>query len=225
MNRRAIILTALIAFIAAAHSGETSAVEQARLTLEDLAGVEALQAPSLSPDGKWFALSWQGQIVLVSSDGGWPTPLTSTSGGKSGLDWSPDGKSIVYASSGAIWSVPVGGGQPFRLTEGTRGSGDPRTAADRSPLWSPNGKWVVFETGRRGNADLAVVSADGLTTNLLTSSPSDESSPAWSPDGTKIAYVERSPEYFSGRLRLVDFDANTGRFKDTAKVIYESPQD
>jgi dipeptidyl aminopeptidase/acylaminoacyl peptidase len=225
MNRRAIIVMALIAFSAAAYSDRISAIEPARLTLEDLASVEALQVPSLSPDGKWFALSWQGQIVLVSSDGGWPTPLTSTPGGKSGLDWSPDGKSIAYASGGAIWSAPVGGGQPVRLTEGARGSGDPRTAADRSPRWSPNGKWIIFETGRRGNGDLAVVSADGLTTNLLTSTPADESSPAWSQDGTKIAYVERSPEYFSGRLRLADFDVNTGRFKDVAKVLHEAAQD
>ncbi|MBO0727246.1 MAG: hypothetical protein J2P52_16705, partial [Blastocatellia bacterium] len=93
MNRRAVILIALIAFIAAAHSVRTSAIEPARLTLEDLASVEGAQSPSLAPDGKWFALSWQGQIVLVSSGGGWPAPLTSTPGGKSGLDWSPDGKS------------------------------------------------------------------------------------------------------------------------------------
>src|SRR5262245_16919808 len=102
MNRRAIIVTALIAFNAVAYSARIFATEPAKLTLEDLAGVEALQAPSLSPDGKWFALSWQGQIVLVSSDGGWPAPLTSTPGGKSGSDWSPDGKSIAYASGGAI---------------------------------------------------------------------------------------------------------------------------
>src|SRR5262245_63245783 len=61
MNRRAIIVVALVALIAAAYSTRISAIEPARLTLEDLTRVEALQATSLSLVGKWFALSWQGQ--------------------------------------------------------------------------------------------------------------------------------------------------------------------
>lgn len=224
--RRLFLTGALLALVSTlCLSWKSAAAQSAKLTLEDLANVESLQAPALSPDGKWFALPWQGQIVLVSSEGGWPTTLTSTPGGKSGLDWSPDGKSIVYAGGGAIWSVPAGGGPPIKLTEGTRGPGDPRTAADRSPQWSPDGKWVLFETGRRGNSDLAVVSADGLTTNLLTATTSDEGSPAWSPDGTKIVYVERAPAYFSGRLRLAEFDGNAGRFRENAKTVYESPED
>jgi dipeptidyl aminopeptidase/acylaminoacyl peptidase len=205
--------------------GALSAGAATRLTLEDLVSVDAVQGASLSPDGKQFALTWQGQIVLVPSEGGWPTPLTAGAGGKAGLDWSPDGKFISYASGGAIWQVPAEGGQPVRLTEGARGSGDPRTATDRLPHWSPKGNWILFETGRRGNGDLAVVSKDGLTTNLLTSSPADEGSPSWSPDGSRIAYVERSPEHFSGRVRVADFDQNTGRFKDTAAVLYEAPPD
>jgi dipeptidyl aminopeptidase/acylaminoacyl peptidase len=225
MEKRTIVVTTLFALMLASYSAKSSANEPAKLTLEDLAGVDGLQGPRLSPDGKQFALAWQGQIVLASADGGWPTPLTSTAGGKSGLDWSPDGKSLAYAAGGAIWTVAVGGGQPVRLTEGARGAGDPRTAADRAPQWSPDGKWVVFETGRRGNGDLAVVSADGLTTNLLTATPTDEGSPSWSPDGTKLVYVERSPEHFSGRVLLADFDAATGRFKDAVKVIHETSQD
>jgi hypothetical protein len=82
----------------------------ARLTLEDLVEAQGVQAPSLSPDGKWFALPWQGQIVLASSEGGWPVPLTSTTGAKTGLDWSADGRALAFASGGAIWTVPSGGG-------------------------------------------------------------------------------------------------------------------
>jgi dipeptidyl aminopeptidase/acylaminoacyl peptidase len=127
------------------------------------------------------ALPWQGQIVLAASDGGWPVPLTSTTGGKTGLDWSADGRTLAFVSGGAIWTVPASGGPPVRLTEGARGAGDPRRAADSAPQWSPTGNWILFETGRRGNGDLALISRDGLTTSVLTSSAADEGNAAWSP--------------------------------------------
>lgn len=212
----------LIAAIACAAHGVP---KPASLTLEDLVEAQGVQAPALSPDGKWFALPWQGQIVLTTSSGGWPIPLTSTTGGKTALDWSADGQSLAYASGGAIWTVPSSGGQPVRLTGGARGAGDPRRAADSAPQWSPKGGWILFETGRRGNGDLALVSRDGLTTSVLTSSSADEGNSAWSPDGTKIAFVERSPEHFSGRLRVGDLDTASGRFRDETKVLYEAPLD
>ena len=198
---------------------------QAKLTLEDLVDATGLSSIDLSPDGRQFAIVQSGQIALVSSQGGWPAALTTTVGAKQGIKWSPDGRSIAFVSEGAIWTVPAIGGQPQRLTEGHHGGGDPRTAADRDPQWSPNGKWILFETGRRGNSDLGVVSADGLSTNLLTSSPGDQENASWSPDGTRIAYVERSTEHFSGRLFVADFDASSGRFKDEPKVLYTAQED
>lgn len=196
-----------------------------KLTLEDLADASGLGSIALSPDGKQFAVTRDGQVALVSSEGGWPVVLTTTQGGKQGLKWSPDGKSIAFVGEGAVWRVSVDGGAPLRLTDGRKGGGDPRTASDRNPQWSPDGKWILFETGRRGNADLGVVSKDGLTSTLLTISPADEESAAWSPDSTRIAYIERSPEFFSGRLRVAEFDAASGRFKGEAKVIYTAKED
>jgi len=196
-----------------------------RLTLEDLVDTQGLGPVALSPDGRQFAIARNGQIELVSSEGGWPTVLTSTTGGKQGPHWSPDGTSLAFISEGAVWKVSASGGQPVRLTEGGKGAGDPRTAADRDPQWSPDGKWILFETGRRGNSDLGVVSRDGLTTTLLTTSPADEGSAVWSPDGTHIAYVERSPEHFSGRLFVAEFDTASGRFKSDAKAIYTAKED
>src|SRR5277367_4068359 len=198
---------------------------QAKLTLEDLVDATGLSSVDLSPDGRQFAIVHSGQIALVSSDGGWPVELTTTPGGKQGIKWSPDGRSIAFVSEGAIWTVPAVGGQPIRLTDGRHGAGDPRSAADRDPRWSPNGKWILFETGRRGNADLGVVSKDGLSTNLLTSSPADEENPSWSLDGSRIAYVERSTEHFSGRLLAADFDQAAGRFEGEPKVLYTAQED
>src|SRR5215470_2706741 len=86
--------------------------ETYRLTLEDLQSVESVGETVLSPDGKTFAATRAGQIVLIPATGGWPVTLTSTTGGKSGLSWSPDSMHIAFAEMGSIWSVAVVGGQP-----------------------------------------------------------------------------------------------------------------
>jgi Tol biopolymer transport system component len=198
---------------------------QARLTYEDLASIPQLGAPVLSPDGHQFALVRDGQIVLAPADGSWPAVLTTTVGGKSGLAWSEDSKSLAYVSDGSIWVAPAAGGQPVRVTDGKAGSGDPRTAADRQPQWSPKGNWILFETGRRGNADLVVVSADGLSSSFVASAGADEGSASWAPDGRSIAYVERSPEHFSGRLLVVAINPQTGRAEGAPRELYAAKDD
>ncbi len=195
-----------------------------RVTLDDLLSVEAIGETALSPDGKTFAMTRNGQIVLMPSEGGWPVTLTSSTGGKSGLSWSPDGHSIAFASQGGIWTVSIAGGAPRRLTNAAAGGGDPRSASDRAPQWSPKGKWILFETGRRGRDSLMVVSDDGLVNAYLSNSSNDEEAAAWSPDGSSISYTERSREFFSGKLNIVKFDPATGRAADP-RTIYTAPAD
>jgi len=206
-------------------SATNAAPGAARLTLEDLLSVEPIGETALSPDGKTFALVRNGQIVLMPSSGGWPVTLTSTAGGKNGLNWSPDGSVIAYVSAGSIWSVAVSGGTPKRLTSAAAGSGDPRTAGDRSPQWSPKGKWILYETGRRGHNSLIVVRGDGMATNFLSDSNADQGSAAWSPDGSQISYVERTPEYFSGKLAVVKFNPESGEAASDPRILYTSPTD
>jgi dipeptidyl aminopeptidase/acylaminoacyl peptidase len=197
----------------------------AKLTLEDLIDATGLSSVSLSPDGSKFAIVRDGQIDLVSSNGGWPVHLTTSTGGKQGGKWSPDGSTIAFVGGGSIWEVPSAGGEPVRLTDNRPGPGDPRTSTDRAPQWSPDGKWILYETGRSGFAGLAVVSKDGLSSNYLTSAPADDEGAAWSPDGKSVAYVERSPKYFSGRLLVANFDSSTGKFSNEPKIIYTAETD
>jgi dipeptidyl aminopeptidase/acylaminoacyl peptidase len=227
--RRRRAATAILAIITSgaswAQSQQAGTPERARITFEDLASIPQLGSPLLSPDGRELALVRDGQIAIAPADGGWPSVLTTTAGGKSGPVWSPDGRALAFVSDGNIWVVPAAGGQPVRLTDSKPGTGDPRNAADRQPQWSPKGKWILFETGRRGNNDLVVVSDDGLTTSVVTTSEADEGSGAWSPDGTRIAYVERSTAHFSGRLLIVDVDPATGRAKGAPRELYVAKDD
>lgn len=224
MRKFAIILAAGGSMLAPMMLAPVMFAQGRRLTLEDLLSVEAVGETALSPDGKTFAMTRSGQIVLMPVDGGWPVTLTSTTGGKSGLSWSPDGRAIAFASAGGIWTVSTQGGAPRRLTNATPGGGDPRSASDRAPQWSPKGKWILFETGRRGHDSLMVVSDDGMVNAYLSQSPNDEEAASWSPDGSRISYTERSKEFFSGKLNVVKFDPASGRAADPT-TIYTAKTD
>jgi dipeptidyl aminopeptidase/acylaminoacyl peptidase len=196
-----------------------------RLTLEDLVSVEPIGETALSSDGKTFAMTRNGQIVLMPADGGWPVTLTSAAGSKSGLSWSPDGRSIAYASQGGIWVVSTAGGPPRRLTNSAPGPGDPRQAGDRQPQYSPKGRWILFESGRRGHNNLMVVSDDGKATDFLTAANVDEENASWSQDGEGIAYTARSTQYFSGKLNRLRFNPAAGQAVADPVTLYTSPTD
>lgn len=201
------------------------AQEKIHLTLQDIVSPDGIGPLALSPDGKTFALTRDGQIVLLPVTGTWPITLTSTSGGKSGLAWSPDGKQLAFVSQGSIWVVSASGGAPRRLTNAPADGGDPRQVADRAPQWSSKGRWILFESGRRGRNSLLVVSSNGDSTNFLTNRPEEAGEGKWSPAGDEIVYVARSKEHFSGQLKLIPFDANTGQSTGEPTILYTSPVD
>jgi dipeptidyl aminopeptidase/acylaminoacyl peptidase len=203
----------------------SQAQHTAHLTLQDLLAVDPVGSFALSPDGRTIAFERGGQIALVPSDGGWPTTLTDTPGGKSGFAWSPDGKEIAYANRGSIWVASVVDGASRRLTNASPGAGDPRQATDRGPVWSPTGRWILFQSGRRGNNSILAVSEDGNTTSFLSPSSEEASAPSWSPDGNRIVYVARKKEYFSGRLNLLNFDKQSGQVTGEPLALYTSPVD
>ena len=225
LRRRLHHLTIAALLCPFAHSPVANAQANGQLTLQDLLSVEPISDSALSPDGRTIALTRAGQIVLLPSEGGWPVPLTSTPGGKAGLAWSPDGKQIAYASQGSIWVVSAAGGSPLRLTSAPAGGGDPRQATDRAPRWSPKGRWILFQSGRRGINSLLVVSADGSVTSFLTSAKQEAEDGRWSPEGDQIVYVTREKEYFSGRLNLLKFDARAGQAIGESVALYTAPVD
>ena len=163
--------------------------------------------PAWSPDGKKITFmsfrdehklpgsrATNGEIYVMNADGANPINLTRAPG-RHDLDscWSPDGKQIVFTSYDKgfltdIWVMDADGGNQRKLTN--------HEASERDPDWSPDGTRIAFYSNRDGlwnrnpndNWEIYVMDADGANPINLTNNPALDKHPAWSPDGTRIAF-------------------------------------
>ncbi|MBD0347933.1 MAG: PD40 domain-containing protein [Thermoleophilia bacterium] len=155
--------------------------------------------PVWSPDGKrlLFVSDRDGddELYVATASGAAVRQLTRNRGVDTTPAWSPDGRRIVFASNRAggeheLYVVNADGTSLRRLTNTSR------IVMDTTPSWSPDGRWIVFASNRLGyfNMDLYRVRPDGKGLRRLTFTrgserrPGDEGTPAWSPDGTQIAF-------------------------------------
>jgi Tol biopolymer transport system component len=115
-----------------------------------------------------------------------------------GIDpaWSPDGSTIAFISeaTGTLRVVAPDG-------TGERRLGDLGQTL-LWPDWSPDGKLVAVSAVVDDQIDIFTVTADGSTVTNISHDPSNEFSPSWSPDGTRLAWA-RAPADESARAWIV----------------------
>ncbi len=114
---------------------------------------------------------------------------------------SPDGSRIAYVVTDAnepenrtdsdIWIVSAAGGTPRRLTFSPK--------HDRHPRWSPDGRWIAFESNRGDAFQVWLIPADGGEAHVLTSLSTGATEPTWSPDGSRIAFLSSVFPAFSDK--------------------------
>ena len=149
-------------------------------------------------------------IFIANADGSnarrVTTGIPTTQAFDTQSQWSPDGKRLVFMSvkngkQAAIFVVNIDGTGLKRLTPWSLDAGNPD--------WSPDGREILFNPywdphpGKFSN--IFSMRPDGSHRTLLTHAPPGVQSfaPAWSPDGTKIAFVRFTPiGKQNGRLDL-----------------------
>nr|MBN2278148.1 S9 family peptidase [candidate division Zixibacteria bacterium] len=130
------------------------------------------------------------------------------------LRFSPDGRRIAVevttydtsddSSVDRIWTISIDDAKPHRITNGPTGEWRPR--------WSPDGKYLAFESDREGEVQIWLLPLDGGEAHPLTSLATGARGPEWAPGSDKIVFYSRVfPDCLSdscNRSRLEEIDRN-----------------
>ena len=113
--------------------------------------------------------------------------------------WSPDDTQVAFVSertgSQEIFIINRDGTGLIQLTH----------SGAYEPHWSSENNKIVFCSNRDGNPEIYVMNSDGSDQTRLTNNTFNDKEPAWSPNGTHIAFSSiESPKGEIGTSRISD---------------------
>jgi dipeptidyl aminopeptidase/acylaminoacyl peptidase len=224
-----VVMAALVLVAAAGGCGDdeaTSSTTTSSPTGSGCAGdLVMVAAASADPD---VVIEEGGDVIGLDADGS--VRRLTEDGSSFGPSVAPDGDRVVFSAVGAegevsdsfgpygleLYTVAADGSDRQQITEGF---------GDVDPDWSPDGRQIAFV--REGDPDagvdppdrIHVVGADGTGEELLVDHDGpDDADPAWSPDGSRLAFVRRTSSTASQTSQVVVVQADGSG----AEVVHEA---
>src|SRR5581483_9695179 len=122
-----------------------------------------------------------------------------------------------------LWLVPAEGGFPVQLTVSDQ--------RQTSPAWSPDGKWIAYQSDYDGDEQWDIFLASpktGKVVNLTQTREIAEENPTWSPDGRYLAYEVKPKTSAASEIDVYDMvmrevkhlTANTSQDKANLNPIW-----
>jgi TolB protein len=125
------------------------------------------------------------EVFVADFDGHGAMQVTRNASINNYPNWSPGANEIAFTSFKR--------GRPtlYTIGRGTRGARGVRpSSVILQGAWSPDGRVLaVAGTLGTGNTEILLIAPDGSSFTRLTHHPGIDTSPSWSPDGSKILFV------------------------------------
>ena len=175
-----------------------------------------------------------GRFIYFSSDRGgglnlWRVPVAAdgtprdlpqqlTNGGGQDVDAaiSPDGMRLAFAilsQNADLWRLPVSpeSGKPTGPPEAVIAT----TREDSRGSWSPDGRYIAFNSDRGGQMNVWLYSLTDGSTRQLTHGPGGDFQANWSPDGARIAFFSSRA---AGKVNIWTVDVASGQLAQLTRT-------
>ena len=179
--------------------------------------------PSIDPTGSRLAYSESFERILTSRLDGTGSVVVFDPPGHSVWrpTWSHDGQWIActvgptFAKPGDradIWKFRADGTGARNLTGGEAGN-------NAFPSFSPDGRWIVFRSGRDGNHEIYLMDTDGAQVRRLTDHKATDTMPSFAPNSRQIAFTSNR----DGDYEIYTLDIEADGKPGALRRITESP--
>jgi tricorn protease len=99
------------------------------------------------------------------------------------FDLSPSGRRAAISARGQILTIATERGDVTRVAP------DPMASRNQFPKWSPDGKWIAYQSDKSGRDEIWISDPEGRAPKKITNLDNEKGALIWSPDSSSVLYT------------------------------------